>query len=313
MIKHLLPEEIDHEKWDACINASFNGNAYALSWYLNFAHPEWEALVEDDYNSVMPLPVSTKYGINYILQPFFIQQLGVFSKSNLYPEKIKDFINALPPKIKYLNYNFNIHNKLDVLGLDSRKNKNYMLDLVLDYRSLRSNYNDNTKRNVNKAHKNKLQLLKNIKPSELIKLFRENKGTDISTFNDEDYKNLERIIYMSMHKGVGYIYGVYDAENQLCAAAFFLRHLNRLIFLFSGSNEIARENRAMFFLIDSIIKNNSPSPMTLDFEGSNDINLARFYKGFGSTEAFYDTLILNRAGFPLKNILNTYFNKIKRH
>lgn len=306
MIKHLVSSQIDHDKWDECINSSFNGNAYALSWYLNFAHPEWEALVEGDYETVMPLPISNKYGINYVLQPFFIQQLGVFSRIKLYPKKIIEFIDSIPAKVKYLDFNLNIHNKIEGLGLSTIKNRNYMLDLVQDYKSLKSNYSDNTKRNLNKALKGKLQLLKNIKPSELIKLFRDNKGKDLNTFTDEDYKTLERIIYMSMHKGLGYVYGVYDTANQLCAAAFFLRHRNSLVFLFSGSNEQARQNRGMFFLIDSIIKNNSPSPVTLDFEGSNDDNLARFYRGFGATEVYYDRLKINRAAFPLKNLINLY-------
>lgn len=309
MIKHLVSNQIDHEKWDECINSSFNGNAYVLSWYLNFTHPEWEALVDGDYETVMPLPVSRKLGISYVLQPFFIQQLGVFSRIKLYPDKIKEFLDGIPSKIKYLDFNLNIHNKTDGLDLSSVKNRNFMLDLVLDYKSLKSNYSDNTKRNVNKALNNQLQLLKNIKPSELIKLFRDNKGSELNTYTDEDYKTLERIIYMSMHKGVGYIYGVYDTENQLCAAAFFLRHHNSLIFLFSGSNERARKNRAMFFLLDSIIKNNSPSPVTLDFEGSNDDNLARFYGGFGAKEVYYDRLKINRAGFPLKNLINFYVNR----
>jgi len=308
MIKHLISSQIDHEKWDECINTSFNGNAYALSWFLNFAHPEWEALIDNDYETVMPLPVSRKYGISYVLQPFFIQQLGVFSKTKLYPDKIREFLDAIPSKVKYLDFNLNIHNKVDGLNLSPIKNRNYMLDLVLDYQNLKSNYNENTKRNLAKSLKNGLQLLKNIKPAELIRLFRENKGSDLNTFSDNDYKTLERIIYMSMHKGLGFVYGVYDKENQLCAAAFFLRHRNNLIFLFSGSNERARQNRAMFFLLDSIVKNNSPSPITLDFEGSNDDNLARFYKGFGAKEVFYNRLKINRAVFPLKNLINLYLN-----
>lgn len=309
MIKHLVSSQIDHEKWDECINSSFNGNAYALSWYLNFAHPEWEALVDGDYETIMPLPVSRKFGMSYVLQPFFIQQLGVFSKTKLYSGKIKEFLDAIPSKVKYLDLNLNIHNKTDGLNLNLTKNRNYMLDLVLDYESLKSNYSDNNKRNLNKALKNQLQLLKNIKPVELINLFRENKGSELKTYTDEDYKTLERIIYMSMHKGVGFVYGVYDAENQLCAAAFFLRHRNSLIFLFSGSNERARQNRAMFFLVDSIIKNNSPSPVTLDFEGSNDDNLARFYRGFGAKEVYYHNLKINKTTFPLKNLINFYVSR----
>jgi hypothetical protein len=308
MIKHLSANQIDHNKWDECINKSFNGNVYALSWYLNIMHPEWEALVEDNYKRVMPLTVSKKYGLNYMMQPYFIQQLGIFSKSKLFPKKTEEFISAIPKKIKYVDINLNIHNKIDS-KYSQIVNKNHLLDLVSEYEKIKKAYSTNTKRNLKKAEKNNLQLQKNIKPKELIDLFKNNKGKEISNFKEDNYKNLERLMFMSIHKGLGELYGVYDSNNQLCAGAFFSRYKKRLIFLFSGSNKIAKENAAMFFLIDSIIKKYSPSEFTLDFEGSNDKNLARFYKGFGSKEVFYNRLKINNLIFPLNNLLNYYLSK----
>ncbi|NOY50373.1 MAG: hypothetical protein GXO88_07425 [Chlorobi bacterium] len=309
MVKHLTSQQIDHDKWDKCIGSSFNGNVYALSWFLNFAHPNWEALVEDDYVSVMPLTVSKKYGLKYALQPCFVQQLGVYSTNKLFPEKVKEFIDAIPKNIKYVDINLNIHNKTSALEITTFENKTYMLDLVRDYESLRSNYSVNTKRNLKKASKHKLQLLKNIKPNELINLFKNNKGKELSVFNDANYQALERIIYRSIHKNMGLVYGVYDASNQLCAAAFFTRYREKLIFLFSGSNQKAKQNRAMFFLIDEVIKQHSPSLLTLDFEGSNDENLARFYAGFGSVEVYYNSIRANRAVFPLNRLINLYLKQ----
>jgi len=309
MIRHLLPNEIDHKKWDNCINESFNGNIYALSWYLNIIHPEWEALVEDDYKRIMPLPVSKKYGISYMLQPFFIQQLGIFSKSKLNPEKIEEFINAIPLKIKYIDINLNIHNWLASDNFNQINNINHLLDLVSAYKIIKKNYSSNAKRNLKKAENNNLQLMKNIKPNELIFLFKNNKGKEIDSFDESDYKKLERLIYMSIHKGMGILYGVYNSSNQLCASAFFTLHNHRLVFMFSGSNHLAKENGAMFFLIDSVIREHSPSMVTLDFEGSNDRNLSRFYKGFGSKEVFYKRIKINRLNFPLKNFVNFYLKR----
>lgn len=309
MIKHLLPEQIDHEKWDNCINNSFNGNIYALSWYLNITHPEWEALVENDYERVMPLTVSKKYGITYMMQPFFIQQLGVFSIKNLFPKKTEEFINAIPSKIKYIDINFNVHNIIKSEKYSQILNKNHLLDLVSDYDKIKKGYSNNTKRNLKKAEKQNLQIVKNIKPSELIELFRTNKGKEVSNFHEAEYKTLERLMYMSIHKGLGKIYGVYTSNNQICAAAFFTHHNKRLVFLFSGSNELAKENAAMFFLIDNVIQKHSPSNYTLDFEGSNDKNLARFYKSFGSSEVFYSRLKLNKMIFPINRMINYYLKK----
>ena len=305
MIKHLPPEQIDHEKWDNCINNSYNGIVYALSWYLNIVHPEWEALVEDDYLRVMPLTVSKKIGINYFMQPFFVQQMGVFSQSKLYPEKTEEFLKAIPKKIKYIDTNLNSYNQLTE-STNCLENNNYMLDLIKEHKQIRASYSSNNIRNIKKATKHKLKTIKSVKPNEIIKLFRNNRGKDITTWNDDNYKMLERLMYMAIHKGMGIAYGVYSENNQLCAASFFTHYNKRLIFLFSGTDQLAKQKGAMSFLIDSVIKEYSPSQTTLDFEGSNNTNLARFYRGFGAKQVVYYRIKINRMSFPFKGILNYY-------
>ena len=107
MIKLLKHNKIDKTRWDDCINKSFNGNVYALSWYLDIGHPGWDALVENDYERVMPLTISRKFGISYMFQPFFVQQLGVSSKSQLSQDDIDRFINAIPQQYRLIRYKLN--------------------------------------------------------------------------------------------------------------------------------------------------------------------------------------------------------------
>lgn len=46
-------------------------------------------------------------------------------------------------------------------------------------------------------------------------------------------------------------------------------------------------------MIDSFIKEHSREDNILDFEGSMDVNLARFYKSFGSKEVVYLQILKN--------------------
>jgi hypothetical protein len=78
-IRHLKHSEIDLQKWDSCVQNAANALVYAESWYLDIVSPHWEALVADDYEYVMPLPVKRKFGIPFLVQPPLSQQLGVFS------------------------------------------------------------------------------------------------------------------------------------------------------------------------------------------------------------------------------------------
>jgi len=306
LIKYLQHSEIDKEKWDECIRGSFNSIAYAASWYLDKVHEGWEALVEGDYERVMPLTGRKKFGVYYLFQPYFVQQLGVFSKSILTPDITKKFIENIPEKFQFVDIKLNSFNKLNDKTLETHPNKNFVLDLIHDYSKLYAKYSSNTKRNLKKSSHSKLSLVKNIKPEAIIALFRQNRGKKIGKWANEHYLQLQKLIYAAIHKGKGITYGVFTEHNQLCAGAFFLSSSNRLIFLFSGADESSRENGAMFLLIDEVIKEYSPGNLVLDFEGSNDVSLARFYKGFGAKESSYLSLKINRLRFPYRMFFGMY-------
>lgn len=306
MIRYLKNNEIDIKKWDQCISKAFNGNAYALSWYLDIVHEGWEALVEDDYQRVMPLTVARKFGVSYIFQPYFTQQLGVFSIKKLNPDVIRMFIREIPSHIKYIDIKLNSFNKLSGNIYQLTTNKNYIQDLIKEYPKLVLKYSTNTKRNLKKGLKNKLSLMKNIKPEAVIDLFRNNRGKQLGKWNDRHYQKLKHLMYSAMYKGKGFVYGVFTENNQLCAGAFFIKSNNRLVFLFSGADNTAKETGAMTFLIDSVIRDYTPSKLVLDFEGSNDNNLARFYSGFGAKPTEYTGLIINRLPILLKHFFSIY-------
>lgn len=81
--------------------------------------------------------------------------------------------------------------------------------------------------------------------------------------------------------------GVYDKEDRLCAAAFFMKSDNRITFLKSGVTDYGKANGAMHFLFDTIIKKYSATNNILDFGGSSVETVARFYKNFGSKDCVY--------------------------
>ncbi len=303
MIKYLKHTQINKKSWDECINQSFNGIIYAYAWYLDLIHEDWDALVEGDYERVMPLTLKTKYGITYFFQPFFAQQLGVFSKNILSPQIVDSFIRNIPKHVKIIDANFNSFNNFTDGSFEVISQDNYLLDLIQDYPKLALSYSTNIKRNLKKGIKNKLVFMTGVKPELVIDLFRNNKGKQITKWNDTNYHVIKRVMYTAIHKQAGTTCGVYDEHNELCAAAFFTTVNNRLIFLFSGTNDEARKNGAMTFLIDTMIRANASMPQILDFEGSNDSNLARFYNGFGAKKTSYSRLKINRLNFILRWIL----------
>lgn len=287
MIKYLSHREIDTDKWDACISKAFNGMVYGWSWYLDMVCEEWEALVENDYERVMPLTTGRKMGFDYLYQPRFTQQLGIFSQTLLSGEVVKSFLKAIPEKYRFIEINLNTFNNIENPGKNFHPWKNHELDLINSYENLRNSYSQNLKRNLKKASQFHLSMVKNIKPEDVIAIFRENKGKELENLTNQDYQLLRRLIYAMIYKRMAQVVGVYDENNVLIAGVFFVYSHKKAIFYFSATSPKAKEVLAMPWLMDKFIGENAGSHLTLDFEGSNNENLSRFYKSFGSTEIIY--------------------------
>lgn len=286
MIRFLKHNEINKNKWDKAIDLSVNNLIYAYSWYLDKVSPGWFALVENDYESVMPLTGNKKYGVNYIYPPYFAQQLGVFSKEKLSAGKVQEFLNAIPSQYKFIEANLNTANTFDLDGFKIKKNTNIELALDVSYETLREKFSEDTRRNIKKADKHEVALEKIISPEELIFIFRKNIGKKINNLGDKNYKTLLSLINTCRQKGFAEVWGA-RADGKLCAGVVWLIKDNRSIFLFSATDALAKKTGAMFFLIDQFIREHAGRKMILDFEGSNLPGLARFYKGFGSEEYVY--------------------------
>jgi len=287
LIKHLTYEEIDKNKWDDCITNSFNGIIYGYSWYLNVVCDSWEGLIENDYERVFPLTFRKRSGIHYLFQPFFTQHLGVFSRSKLNEDVVEDFISHIPAKYKFAEINLNTFNKLDENKFSLTANLTHELDLIPSYDTISRKYSDNTKRNIKQAVNAELSIAKNTDIDQIITIFRQNKGTEINTFKDNDYLTLKKLVNLCIYKKAAKLWGVETKEKKICAGAVFIESNSKVIFLFSATSSEAKSTGAMSFLIDSFIKENAQHNITLDFEGSNDANLARFYKSFGAKECVY--------------------------
>ena len=299
MIKYLKHSEIDKNKWDECIQHADNCLIYAYSWYLDLVCNSWDALVEDDYQSVFPLTFNKKFNIHYLYQPFFTQQLGIFSQKILTTEKVENFIKLIPSCFRLIEINLNTQNKITNPAIPLKSSLTHELTLDLSYDILKNEYSTNLKRNIKKAIAAGVEIRSNQAMEPIIEIFRNNKGKSISTFSDKEYLIFEKLINTCNSKGLATVLGAYE-NNNLCAGASFIESNNKVIFLFSATNKQAFENGAMSLLIDTFIREHAQSNLTLDFEGSNNPDLARFYKSFGAKEKIYFQYHKNTLHQPLR-------------
>ena len=305
MIRFLQHDSINKPQWDECISGAVNGNLYAYSWYLDIVSPDWCALVEDDYQKVFPLPVSSRAGLRYVMQPYFTQQLGLYYQSMLTEGKLIEFLNCIPPEFRYIDINLNTSNKINS-SVNASDMTNLELDLISEYDEIASGYQNNLQRNLKRAYQNKLSIVKNVRPEDIISLFRANKGQELKHLNDTQYTIIQHIAYESIHKGTTEIWGAYDEFNQLVAGILWITSHSKAIFLFSALSESGKKLNAMPWLIDAFIRKNAGKPLTLDFEGSNNDGLARFYSSFGAKKVIYQRYERNLLPLPLRIALKIW-------
>ena len=280
-IVHLKHDQINKSKWDECILKSENGLIYANSWYLDVVSPGWEALVLHDYESVFPLPVKRKLGIPYISHPIFAQQLGLFSLKYR-EDEINEFIKSIPKK--YIKVLLRINHSCNTSKYKLSERLNFILNIKGE-RNNQESFNQNTRRNIKKFTNSGFSITGKLLVSDFMKL---KKSTSRASLTQQEWDRLELLINEIITHDCGSFKAVYDSET-LISAVLFTKWKDRICYLFSASSPKGMEVRASFGIVNDVICAFSVNNYLLDFEGSMDENVSRFFKGFGAIpETYYE-------------------------
>ncbi|MCE9537807.1 MAG: hypothetical protein K8R85_01125 [Bacteroidetes bacterium] len=304
MIKHIENKNIDKKKWDALIDKSANSCIFVYSWYLDVVCENWSALVLNDYEAVFPIQSKSKYKINYLYQPFFTRYFGLFSKTEPNIKLTTDFLKAIPEKYKYIEFCLHETNKFDLPDYSKVERKYQLLDLNAPYQALHKGYSENAKRNIKKAIKAEFAIKHTVAHEIVVDLFKSTKGQELEVFKANDYKILLNLMRLLVKQNKAETIAVYDKEDKLCAAAFFMKTTNRLVFLKSGVTDHGKVNGAMHFLFNTFIQQYAGTEKILDFGGSSVETVARFYKNFGAKDCVYLQLKKNSLSRLVKWISN---------
>lgn len=298
MIAHLSHDEIDKVKWDELLLRCPDRLWYAQSWVLDLCCPQWEALVSDD-GAIMPLIWRRKFGIDYLYQPYAIQQQGMFAPHH--DERADTaFLDAVPPRFRYWDIHLNAAMFVRS-DRDDRTTANTNQDLLLDAdaSTLRAGYSQGHRRNLRKSGDDPPVILDDITVHEFLELFARTTGRRFRNIPKDGMLLLERLMLSGKEHGQCSILGVRDRGTTI-AAVCFMEWEGRSILLKSANDEAGSDKQAMFHLVDRYITEHAGSGLILDFAGSNTASVARFNAGFGARSTVYLRLVRNRLPAPLR-------------
>lgn len=275
MIKLLKHSEIDFAKWDALVDLAMgDGHWFSMSWYLN-AQGEWWALVKNDYEAGLPLPITKKWKLKrMVYQPFFTRAYEIlgYSDRNEFLEFAKEIkisgalsIHHIGEETEYFHER-KLYQKLNITEYKASKN---------------------TKRNLNKAIKAEL-VVKSITIDEFINNFEAETAKHIRGYKRKHIKYLRTLLEASKHDGILEIFGAFNDKN-LLAGSVFLKTKSNALYLAAFVTENGKKMGGSHYIIDDFIRNNAHL-IELDFGGSNVESVARFYRGFGAEDYQYSVL-----------------------
>lgn len=290
--------EIDKEQWDNCIKSSHRAKPYAYSWYLDIMAPGWQALVDDDYDSVFPIPGFSRLGIQYIATPVFLQQLGVYSPDKPASVAISEFIEYMPDFFKFID--LCVGQKIDNYKYKVTEKVNYELDLSKPYQIISDNFSVHCKRNIHASVRRKPELVSDITADEIVNLFIENKGKLINGIKNRDYQRLKNLINFCVINKKGRVIGVREARGKIIFAIFLVEIPGIKTMLFVVNTPQSRERRIGYFVVNELIKEYSGTRNILDFAGSSIPSIASFFASFGCTAHPFYRVYRNRLFWPMR-------------
>ena len=301
-IIYLTYHEIDKKKWDDCIQHAVNGLIYAESVYLDHLAANWHALILGDYEAVMPLTWKRKWGIQYLYQPAFIQQGGIFSRKKLSEKTTRSFIEMASLKFRFAEININYLNIINAeKGIQIKKRNNYVLELGAGYNKISSKYNVYIKQRLSRLAKFSLQYKLSDGLPAAIKLYKKLYGERMASVANKDFLQFEMLCKILNNQNRIIIRHVYNNDGkELLAVILLLKDKNRLYNIISAILPKGKKLLANYFLYNEVIKEFSDENILLDFEGSDIPGVAYFYSKFADKNQQYTFVKFNNLPLPIK-------------
>lgn len=290
-IRLLTRNDIDAARWNIVVEACPNGLVYATTAYLDRMTDQWNGIVIDNYRAVMPIPFREKWGIKYVCQVPFIQQLGLIGTYQV-PE-LMECIQIMQQAFRYGYYPFNFlnHPEASVVA------KNYILDLAPNYQTLFNGYRNDHKRNLQWDRIRQLEYRQTDSVDEAIHLYKE---LYHHKFQHVPTHSFEKLMRFAQDRPNQAIAREARENGELLSAILVLKDNKRIYTVVSATTEEGKKTAANRFLLDRLIREFAGTAFLLDFEGSDLPGVAEYYEGFGALLQPYPTLQWNHLPLPIR-------------
>ena len=289
--------EINREKWDALVINSPKATIYNQSLFLDVLAENWMLLINNDYSAGLPIPFTIRAGVKGIYTPNFCREFSFIGFANLSDSEITQSIQLLENEFKFCSLNL-VENYFQ--GQVEQK--------VFQQLSSKQPLNSQAKLSCKKFEKSGLILEKTIVDT-VLPIVSEELAAKVKSLRKIDLDRFEQMIH-SLPTDQLLVLGVKD-ENQWLGGLIFIHWKSKLHYIKGGAKELAKNDGAMFAMMNNMINYAIENQLELDFGGSNVEGVKRFNKSFGATDQQYFEWKWNHSPkwFSLLQKLKSRFKK----
>ncbi|MCA6066242.1 hypothetical protein JI747_003565 [Chryseobacterium sp. RG1] len=272
MIRRVKYHEIDFKKYSDCLENSQQRKYSATKDFLDITSgKQWELLIYNDYEAVMPIPFVKKYGVKIVHNPRLCQQLGIFSPEDSIEvnEKFLHFLNE--------NYLVRIYTFNDTNCFNSKiELKNNFIIYPDLYQNVYAKYSPKRKRKLRLDEETSANSeIKEITYEEAKNFIKAN---FIGTKNEDDTLSFMKIfeLFFKM-KYLKFSAFYYKSKIINIIVTFFDKNTVALLGTFNDKEYVKLSGASV--LIDKAIKEDIQTHI-FDFEGGSLPNIEEFFRGF---------------------------------
>lgn len=297
----LQHKQVDKDRWDECIQQAPNGLVYAQSFYLDMMCPGWNALTNTDYSWVLPITSNAKWGINYLYQPAFMQQSGVYVQGNYNTVPWQNILHILKKHYRFWEINFN-YDTPEVFSKDYTvvEGTNFVLPLKHSFATLKQKFGNDLLRNIKLSAKHRLVYQQVSDANLAIEAYVAHYSHKMPQVKLQVYHQFKTLIKYAAQKNMVVCRQAVNQQNKLVAIALFLNDGRRLYNLMNTTTPAGRKIGANHFLLNQVIEEFAESNLLFDFEGSDLPGVKAFYENFGAINQPYFKVKYNNLPWPLK-------------
>lgn len=297
MLQILPSHQINKLKWDTCVASNSNGLIYANSMFLDAMASNWYGCIINHYETIFPLCVKNKCGIQYLYTPPFLQQLGIIGDTQI---NVNELTKKIIQQFKYGSTNINFSNTIFAQHNQCITKNNLIISLNQSIDNIRNNYTKNAMNHLSKANKLKLLYASEFDIKWVVNAYKKHNAIALKHISDKDYNNLLQLLNTLQQANKIIIRKVMNDANELLSVVLLLTDDKRLYNLIPFTNANGRANNAGYFLYDNIFNEFAQTPMLFDFEGSELPGVKTFYEKFGATSQPYFLWHYNKLPFYIK-------------